>query len=178
MRSRIIFSASPAAVLLLAIVFFLDSSGLVSAFVPAVAAHELGHLLVLRLFHRRVTRCHLGLSGLEINYAPQLEGAESLLCAAAGPAFGCVYAVIACSFSDDFWLVSGAASFVLTLFNLLPVLPLDGGRILSALLPAPAARFISLIAACLLLILGACLLVICRAPVPMLAAAWLTLCNL
>ena len=177
MSSRFKLNASPAAVLLMALVFFFDTSGLISAFVPAVLAHELGHFLFLKVFHRRVTRLYLGFAGLEMDYAPRLEGAGSLLCAAAGPFFGGIYALIACSLPGDFWLVSGAASFVLTVFNLLPVLPLDGGRILLALVPAPAARIISLIAAVLMLICGAITLVRYHTPVLILASLWLALCN-
>ena len=177
MSTRLKISASPAAVLLMALVFFFDTSGLISAFVPAVLAHELGHFLFLKIFQRRVTRLYLGLTGLKMDYTPRLEGKGSLLCAAAGPLFGCVYALFACSLPGDFWLVSGAAGFVLTVFNLLPVLPLDGGRILLALLPAPAVRCISLIVSFSALVFGIFVFVRFRSPVLFLVSLWLVLCN-
>lgn len=170
-------SASPSAVLLLALAFFFDGSGLLSAVVPAALIHELGHFLLLKMFRRRVIRLHLGLSGLEMDYAPRLEGIHSLLCAAAGPLFGFLYAFAACSLGGDYWKVSGAASFLLSAFNLLPILPLDGGRVLLALLSASAARLVSLLAAALLLAGGALIYMRFRSLALLLAALWLTLWN-
>ena len=177
MRPHPRLQISPAAALLLALIFFLDDSGLVSAVVPAVLVHELGHFVMLRAFRRRLTRLRLGLAGLEMDYAPQLEGAQGLLCAAAGPAFGGAYALLACTLGGDFWQVSGAASFLLTVFNLLPVLPLDGGRVLLALLPEGAARRVSLAAAAALLAGGGLIFARFRAPALLLAALWLMIWN-
>ena len=168
---------SPAALLFFAAVFFFDTSGIVSALIPAALVHELGHLLLLKLFHRRLTGLRLGLFGLEMDYAPGLEGWQSLACAAAGPAFGGLFALLACSLGGDFWLVSGAASFLLTCFNLLPVLPLDGGRVLTALMPERTARGISLLAACLLLAGGIAICVRFRSFGLLLAALWLVIWN-
>ena len=177
MRPRPKLSAAPAAVLAFALAFFFDTGGVVSALVPAALVHELGHFLLLRAFRRRITRLHLGLAGLELDYAPRLEGGRALLCTAAGPVFGGVYALAACSLGGDFWRVSGAASFLLTVFNLLPILPLDGGRVLLALLPGPAARRVSLGAALVLLAGGALIFARFRAPALLLAALWLAFWN-
>ena len=76
-----------------------------------------------------------------------------------------------------FWLVSGAASFLLSVFNLLPVLPLDGGRVLSALLPGRVAQRISLAAAVLLLAGGVWIFLTFRSYGLLLAGVWLTVCN-
>ena len=168
---------SPAAALLLGLVFFFDDSGLASAVVPAALVHELGHAAMLRAFHRRITRLRLGLAGLEMDYAPRLEGARSLLCAAAGPLAGGIYAILACSLGGDFWQVSGAASFLLTVFNLLPIAPLDGGRVLLALLPEAAARRVSLVAAAALLAGGGLVFAQFRAAALLLAALWLVIWN-
>ena len=168
---------SPAALLLFALAFFLDTEGIVSAVLPAVCVHELGHFLMLKACGRRVVCLRATLTGLVLDYAPRLEGRKRILCAAAGPLAGGVYALAACAVGRPFWLVSGAASFLLSAFNLLPVLPLDGGRVLSALLPGSAGRRISLAAAVLLLAGGVWLFVSFGSYALILAGGWLTACN-
>ena len=170
-------AVSPAALLVFALAFFFDTDGLVSAFLPAVCVHELGHLLMLKACGRRVLCLRVTLTGLVLDYAPRLEGGKSILCAAAGPLAGGAYALIACAVGRPFWLVSGAASFLLSVFNLLPVLPLDGGRVLSALLPGASGQRVSLAAAVLLLLGGVWIFLTFRSYGLLLAGAWLTVCN-
>jgi stage IV sporulation protein FB len=167
----------PAAALLFALALFFDTDGLVSAMVPAICVHELGHVLLLKLCGRRVTCLRVGLAGLELDYAPGLDGLQGVLCAAAGPIAGGVYALTACSVGKPFWTVSGAASFVLTVFNLLPIAPLDGGRVLCALLPGIAGRRSSFAAAALLLAGGVWMFLAYRSLSLLIAGAWLTGCN-
>ena len=174
---RIRWEVSPAALLLAALAYFFDASGLVSAVVPAALVHELGHLLALRLCRRRLVRIRIGLGGAELDYAPRLEGVQAILCLAAGPVAGGLFALTACTMGGTFWLVSGAASFVLTVFNLLPILPLDGGRMLAVLVPAGAARLASLLAAAALLAGGIWLAAAYHSAALLLAGLWLTLCN-
>ena len=174
---RIRWEISPVALVLFALAYFFDASGIVSAVIPAVAAHELGHLLALRLCRRHVSRVRLDLRGAELDYTPRLEGAQAFLCLAAGPLAGGLYALAACSAGGAFWPVSGAASFVLTVFNLLPVLPLDGGRMLAAAVPQRAVRILSLMLAAALLTAGGWLALSQRAFAPLLPGLWLTLCN-
>ena len=167
----------PAALLMFALAFFFDADGLLSALVPAVCVHELGHLLALKACGRRILCLRVAITGLELDYAPRLEGLQSILCAAAGPLAGGIYALAACAAGRPFWLVSGAASFLLTAFNLLPILPLDGGRVLSALLPGKAGRRLSFAAAALLLSGGVWMFLSFQSPALLFAGAWLTLCN-
>ena len=167
----------PAALLMFALAFFFDADGLLSALVPAVCVHELGHLLALKACGRRVLRLRITITGLELDYAPRLEGLQSILCAAAGPLAGGVYAFAACAVGRPFWLASGAASFLLTAFNLLPIFPLDGGRVLTAILPGQTGRGLSFAAAVLLLSGGVWIFLSFRSPALLLAGAWLTLCN-
>ena len=168
---------SAGALLLLALMYFFDGSGLLSAAAPAVCAHELGHLLALRLCARRLTRLRLGFMGLEMDYAPRLEGMRCALCALAGPLAGLVYALAACAAGRDFWLLSGALSLALTAFNLLPSLPLDGGRIAISLLPERVARAVSRVTALALLGFGVLALVSRRSAALLPAGLWLTACN-
>ncbi len=177
MRPGVKLEFSPLAILLIALAYFFDTSGIVSAVVPAAAVHELGHFLALRLCKCRLRCLRLGLAGLEMDYAPRQEGLRSLLCAAAGPALGGLYALCACVLGGDFWLISGAASFLLTVFNLLPILPLDGGRVLRALLPERAALRFSRCAALALTGAGVYVALAYHSAALAVAGLWLVLCN-
>lgn len=169
---------SAGAILLFALLYFLDGTGVVSAIVPAAIAHELGHLLTLRLCGRRLTGVSVSLTGVRMDYAPQIDGIRAMLCFLSGPLAGVLYAFAVCTFGGAFGRMSGAASFLLSAFNLLPILPLDGGRIISELLPERQSRRLSLAAALLLTIGGAVLCVQYSAFTLLFMGTWLVLCNL
>ncbi|MEA4896407.1 MAG: hypothetical protein VB064_14275 [Oscillospiraceae bacterium] len=127
-------------ILLLALIWFFDDSGLLAALLPAVLAHELGHILFLSFFGARPTKLGASLSGLKIDYSGSMTEAQEMLAALAGPAFGLVTAV-ACSvtgrlYNSEYLLMSGGLGFVINIFNFLPAEPLDGGRVLSFVLRA------------------------------------------
>ncbi len=88
----------------------------------AAAAHELGHMLAIRLTGGRVNRIILHAGGASIETAPMEPGKETL-CALAGPAAGAM-TVLAWRWFPELAL----AGLVQTSFNLLPIYPLDGGR--------------------------------------------------
>lgn len=108
----------------------------------SVLAHELGHCLSARLLGMSVVSVRLYLLGgvSELQRLPRNPREEALI-AAAGPAVSGVLAGV-------FWLLAqltepGAVTWlllvllalsnvVIALFNLLPALPLDGGRVLRA----------------------------------------------
>ena len=175
--SRVRWSVGAGALLAAALVYFFDDSGLVAAVAPAAAVHELGHILALRALRRRLTRVRVALSGVELDYAPALEGAKCALCALAGPLAGIAYAVAACTLGGEYFRLSGAASFLLSCFNLLPALPLDGGRAMAALLPERAARIVSRLTAAAVLLAGTLLAARGGAPVPAAMGLWLCACG-
>ena len=127
--------------LLASLLWLMDTSGLLSALLPAVIAHELGHVLALRLCGTRVTVLTFEACGLRMDYGACLTDTEELLCALAGPAAGAAYALCAALpgrwLESEFLLCSAGISLCLTLFNLLPAPMLDGGRALAALRHTP-----------------------------------------
>lgn len=143
------WEVSAGALLLFALLYFFDDAGLVSALAPAVAAHELGHAAALYLGGARVRRVKIGLFGVELGYAGLLSGGRAVFAVAAGPAAGALYAAVAFLFGHGgiFWQLSGAVSVALTAFNLLPALPLDGGRLVEELAGEGFARKLSRVTA-------------------------------
>jgi Zn-dependent protease len=110
----------------------------------SVLIHEFGHALTARRYHVRTLRITLWFLGgvAQFDDIPRQRGAEAVV-AIAGP-------ITSISLAGGLWLLlrsdllSGGAAFVaaylmftngaLALFNLLPALPLDGGRVLRSLL--------------------------------------------
>ena len=174
---RVRCSVSAWALLAFALMYFFDGIGLVAALAPAVLTHELGHALALRLCGSRLTRLRVSVTGAMLDYAPRVEGLRAVACCAAGPLAGAVYAVAACTLGGRFWRMSGAASCLLSAFNLLPILPLDGGRIVAELLPGAQARRVSLAAAGLLCAGGAALALRFSSFTLLGMGVWLVACN-
>jgi len=93
----------------------------------AVIMHELGHILVLCILDGGVDALCLTGTGLRIDCLRCLKPWEEICAALAGPMFGLLWCV--CAWSLGF-ILSCRLSAVLTIFNLLPLSYLDGGRAL------------------------------------------------
>ena len=96
--------------------------------VAAACVHETGHILAVLLLGGSVQRIDIGPFGAKI-HAVGIEGFREALCALAGPvgSFLCLLLIRKLP-------VLGLCALVQGCFNLLPVYPLDGGRVLSCLL--------------------------------------------
>ena len=109
-----------------------DTPILLAALLPAALLHELAHYAVLRLCGVRAARFTLTGLGASL-YVPKLHrlsyGAE-LLSAAAGPLMNLLlWVLLSLTGREELTLFAGA-QMVLGVLNLLPVRPMDGGRIL------------------------------------------------
>ncbi len=127
---------TPGFLLTMAVMFWLDEGvGLLGWGVLACVVHELGHLLVGAALGGRPRWLSLSAVGLELNmeYPAGLSYGRELAVALAGPAVNLVTGGICAQFGN--YLLAGV-SFGLGLFNLMPVLPLDGGRALWCVLSA------------------------------------------
>ncbi len=173
MKRHVEIEIGAGAILLLALLCFIDQTVAAGAVAAAAFAHELGHVLALSAFGRRITRVRVGAFGLELDYAPRLDGAPALLCFAAGPVAGLIYALTAGIPEGDFWRVSAGAGILLTAFNLLPICPLDGGRMARAILKDRRAERLSLCCALILAAGGGWLLLKGYSPMPLFVSLWL-----
>ena len=130
LRSSFRVSVYPGFAVLIGSLFFLNGLKLTLPFLISAAMHESGHLLVLRLLGIRVYGLELRSSGAVIR--ADLSGElREVWAAAAGPAVNLLLCCCICRFWPELWLCSA----VQLLWNLLPVWPLDGGRICRLLLP-------------------------------------------
>lgn len=98
----------------------------------AVALHESGHLLYARLRRIPILSFELSMLGAQIKIDPsRLSYTDELLLAAAGPLAGLLGSAVCPSlFSGADLLPFSVISLCLSLFNLIPIETLDGGRIL------------------------------------------------
>ncbi len=136
---------------MLAVLWCVDETNVLPAFLAAALVHELGHLLVLYLTGGRLNKLSLTAFGAALHCdLPESGLAKTAVCLA-GPASSFLLTAAAEGF--ELWRLSGA-SVILGAFNLLPLPPLDGGMALYHLvngrLPAlrGAAAFSSILLLC------------------------------
>lgn len=114
-----------------------------------VVLHELGHVLIARLYGVQAEEITLWFLGgvAQFRDLPRGRGAEAIV-AVAGPVTSFAIAVLAGTalgatespFLRFLWSYLAIANGGLALFNLLPALPLDGGRILRSLIALATDR--------------------------------------
>lgn len=173
---------SLAAVLLTACLYARGGLALIPVIALPVAAHELSHVAALRLLGQRITGLTLDARGLCIGYDGTCSPVGHILAALAGPLGGALYALV--GLTNVPWLKQSAClSLLLTAFNLLPLMPLDGGRVFSrlcvlALGETRGERLCHTVSAALLtlLLLGGVILAAWKkSTAPLAAAIWLLL---
>lgn len=128
-------TCTPDFLFLLSLSWALDMGMVFRLSLLAALLHEGGHLLACLLLGIPVQRLRLTCCGGILETRGALEGRIGLLIALAGPAMNLLTVCVLLPLADTEWAaVLLGVSLVLGLFNLLPMLPLDGGRAAYALL--------------------------------------------
>lgn len=146
--------ATPGFLLLLGALFWLDEGvGLLPWGLAACVLHELGHIVAAAAFGGRVEKLSLTAVGAELRmgYPRPLGYGRDSLVALAGPAANLLFGALALLWG---WGLAAALTLAVGAFNLLPILPLDGGRVLYGLLagrldPDWAERLMTALSGCL-----------------------------
>lgn len=137
MKTRISFD--PGAVLLLGLLLFSLSLPELGAMALSAAVHELGHLAAMKVVGVPVYALRFSASGPVLDCAQAQRRRDRVFCALAGPASGAALAGVL----HSAWPLCAEMSLLFSAVNLLPVLPLDGGRALHALLGRKGYRLLS-----------------------------------
>ena len=123
---------APAVFLFFSAVLLFLPSGFLMIIFSASLLHELGHYAALRLMKGCVKELSITPLGVEMSIEGTLSYGQELLLAAAGPAVNILVAVILSHMGIKWevcYMISGV-HLILGIFNLLPIMPLDGGRLL------------------------------------------------
>jgi len=153
---------SPAVLFAIAAAIILFPVQWLIAWITASAFHELCHLLVLKLFRIPIYEIRLTLCGARILTA-DIQKPVLGICAVAGP-LGSLFLLVFSKYIPR----TAVCAFIQSVFNLLPILPFDGGRALLGFLciflgERKAQRICDRAGALLLvLLLGACLFICFR----------------
>ena len=150
--------ASPGFFLLLGISFWLDEGvGLLPWGLLACVLHELGHVAAATVMGGRVEALSLTVVGAElrIDYRAPLTYLQDSLVALAGPATNLLWGAAALALHLE---LAAMLTLAIGAFNLLPISPLDGGRVVHGLLanrldPDWADRLMTVMSGCLVGIL-------------------------
>jgi len=113
--------------IILAVAVVLIPLRLLLSWCCAVVVHELGHWSVLRILRIPVVSLTLSARGVVMETGNMHSG-EELLCAAAGPLCS-----ILLSMTAGYLPFIAVCSAIQGIYNLIPMLPLDGGRIVQSL---------------------------------------------
>ena len=145
---------SPGFLLLLGALYWMDEGvGLLFWGLLACAVHELGHVAAAQAFGGWTERLSLTAVGAELSfsYRVPLTYGQDCLVALAGPAANLLLGGLFFALNQA---MPAVLSWGIGAFNLLPILPLDGGRVLHGLLadkldPDWADRLLAASAGCL-----------------------------
>lgn len=130
----------PSAYILAAILVLLVPMNWLCALLLASAIHEAGHLVAIYMTGGKVEAVSIGFCGAQIHTVISETGKE-FFCAAAGPLASMLLLLL-----SRFFPKIAICGMIQAVFNLIPVYPMDGGRMLHCLLrwiwPRKADRII------------------------------------
>lgn len=139
------FSISPGTCFAWAFMFLMLPHRWITGFFGAALIHELSHILLLLATGSKITQLKFNPMGAIIGTTEQVRGEEAL-CASAGPAGSLLTAWIVKRIFPEMSI----CALVQGIFNLLPVYPLDGGRMIRCLASEATAKAVQVMTLILL----------------------------
>ncbi len=129
----------------LAFLVLVDSSAYMLIIVLTALLHECAHLAVMKMRCITVKEMYFSPLGIRITPAHSMDYKSEILVAMAGPlvnlaVFTALYLLSGYIMLPYFLAQAAVCSFILGFGNLIPILPLDGGRILRGILYMYAAK--------------------------------------
>ena len=128
LRKNMHVNIKPNTYFYLALLLFLVPFQWLAAWFLAVCVHEIFHFAAVRLCGGTVTRLDVGVGGMEMETSPMTDR-KRLISILSGPIGG--FALV---FLGRWFPKTAICGWVLSVYNLFPLLPLDGGRALQILL--------------------------------------------
>ena len=164
--------------------FYVRSPTELAALLLPIMIHELSHAAALLVLGFRLRGLRLEPQGLCIRYEGSRSDLAHAIASLAGPAGGLLYTVLTRASATPWLALSADVSLLFSLFNLLPLMPLDGGRAFWILCRAVLGeageelfQTVSRVLLALLLLVGVYAAFSNRGSAPMLAALWLLLAQ-
>lgn len=124
-----------------------DKKVFLSQLMIVLIVHELGHFLFMKLFqYRNVRMLFIPLMGAFVHgQKDELKQSESLIVILAGPLPGIIFGFVTLflffDVSNDYFKELSFWALVINGINLIPILPLDGGRLVKIIWPGKAELF-------------------------------------
>ncbi len=135
------FSIHPLFLVFVAALVYLGYFYVLLAYLITIILHELAHALVAQKLGYKLNHITLMPHGASLSGASKFYSAkDEILVAIAGPALNVVLAILGCAlwwiFPDTYFYTQEFvyANTVTAIINCLPIFPLDGGRVLLAIL--------------------------------------------
>ena len=114
----------PAVWIVLAFALIIIPAGWIAAWILAVSAHELGHILACKFCNVRIHRIEVDLRGARI-HTEGMSCGKQIICSFAGPFCGCCLILLL-----KWYPKVALCVLIQTIYNLLPIQGTDGGCIL------------------------------------------------
>ena len=134
MKRKLRFSVHPFAASGLFLLLCASPRPYAFAVLSSVLLHESGHTAAALLLHKKPIAVRLMPTGINILLPPAASYTQELLIASAGPLMNFLYAALCVYLPSGMGGTVRDVSLLLGTINLLPLAPLDGGRILASLL--------------------------------------------
>ena len=103
-------------------------------FIISIIFHELGHILVAKILNVKICKVKFKIIGFSAEFEGNIEDfkVEKIIILLAGPLINFILAIITLYLKFDLIYKNEIVytNILLCVFNILPIMPLDGGRIL------------------------------------------------